>query len=164
MVVVSWFRMTSLHLDSRNKSGFYTLLEDEMFGKGLTNIGQHNTDSKISTVIRSYGALWYNFENQTVRMYLYETRGNVLPKLGPLNMNLKPKLSADQLKKLPPPDIQHAFAEDDGTIRDTVLMWTSFKPLFHVYDDVNCMKLAKVTHCFEDTKTAFDFHVLIQRS
>ena len=155
----------SNQLDSRNASGFYTLLEDEMFGKGLTNIGEHNTKCKKSVIIRSFGSIWYNFETegQTVRMYLYEFRNAKPCNLSHIDRCLKQQLTSDKVNAFLPPNIQHSFAEDDGTIRDTVKMWTNVtEPLFYLDENLECIKLAKVTHLFQGTKTAFDFHVRIQ--
>ena len=152
--------MTSNHWDSRNPSGFYTLLEDEMFGKGKTNAGPAHRMSNTTKIIRRYGTLWENFHGQKVRMYLYEPLENndKAHKLVELEIKIKEQLL--DLSSLSHPKLQHNFAEDNGVIRDQLILWANSE-LFSINETIKCDKVIKIVHFEPDSKTAYDFHVRI---
>ena len=153
--------MTSNHWDSRNTSGFYTLLEDEMFGKGKTNAGPAHRMSNTTKIIRRYGTYWENFQNKNVRMYLYEPiEGNSgLRKLTEIEAAIKEQL--EDLSAFSAPKLQHNFAEDNGVIRDQLILWEAVE-LFKISDHIICDKIIKMVHFRSDRKTDFDFHVRIK--
>ena len=152
---------------SRNSSGFYTILEDEMFGKGLTNIGHHNIESKVSNIIRSYGSLWtesdaMDIPAERVHMYLYESRDHQLTNLNDIDSELRQLLTAEFLKKLPAPKLQHQFATEEGVVVDLLYIWDiEPEPLFQLKMGRNCVKLAQIIHFEPRARSKYDFHVKI---
>ena len=155
--------MTSNQWDNRASSGFYTLIEDEMFGKGRRNV---DTFRKYpNTIIRRYGSIWEPYEDAArVRMYLYEPVefGDNERDLLKVDNALKTILKSKVIKEWTNITLQHHFAEDDGTIRDFVQVWANNDtPLFQIDDKVVCVKLLRVIHFFEKSETPFDYHVKI---
>ena len=156
--------MTSNQWDSRCSSGFYTLIEDEMFGKGRKNC--ESVRLYTDTYIRRYGTIWEPFEDENrIRMYLYEpvTFGKAERDLLDVDKKLRTELSTEKVKKLDCINLQHHFAEDDGTIRDFVQVWefSNGQSLFSINENLDCIKLMRVTHFFKEAKTPFDYHVKI---
>ena len=148
--------------DNRSKtSGFYNIIDDEM-------IGRQSLDR-----IRRYGTFWHTEINDTeelIRLYFYERRalqesGRSLIKLTDC---FKKLIDNDFTKDLPAPMIQQNFAEDDGTIRDQVIIWDLSDPhhALKLYDSFVCVKLTRVHHIlqYEATNTAkFDYHALLEQ-
>lgn len=154
--------MTSNHYDNRNLSGFYTLLEDEMFGPGKTNpilwAGPAHRMTNTTSIIRRYGSIWDDFLGNKVRMFLYEPIEieSGFRQLADLDKQIHEILKSDDF--LPSPKLQHNFAEDSGVVRDQIIVWES-EELFKLNPDIICNKLIKVIHFTPRSYTAFDFHV-----
>ena len=166
--MVNFFRekvkMTSNHYDNRNPSGFYTLLEDEMFGVGKTNpilwAGPAHRMTNSTSIIRRYGSIWEDFLGSKVRMFLYEPIeiDSEFRQLSDLDKQIAELLKSHN--SLPNPKLQHNFAEDSGIVRDQIVVWESDE-LFKLNPDIVCNKLIKVLHFSPNSYTAFDFHVRI---
>ena len=150
--------MTTNHYDNRNLSGFYTLLEDEMFGVGKTNAGPAHRMSNTTSIIRRYGSIWDDFKGSKVRMFLYEPLEieSGSRNLADLDKQIREILHTDAF--LPHPKLQHNFAEDSGVVRDQIIVWESDE-LFKLKPEIVCNKLIKVLHFMPRSYTSYDFHV-----
>ena len=156
--------MTSNQWDNRATSGFYTFIEDQMFGPNRRNI--QSVRMYTNSIIRRYGAIWEPFEDENrVRMYLYEPVefGNDERNLLEVNSVLKLELATEKVKAMTCLTLQHHFAEDDGTIRDLVQVWEhpNKEPIFSITETIACDKFLRVTHFFDEARTPFDYHVRI---
>ena len=141
--------MTSNQWDNRSSSGFYTLIEDEMFGKGRKNL--ESVRLHTNQIIRRYGSIWEPFEDESrIRMYLYEpaTFGSAERNLLEIDELLKLELTTEKVKIFNCITMQHHFSEDDGTIRDLVQVWElpDKTALFSLTDKICCVKFIRVTH------------------
>ena len=146
-----------VHWDSRsNSTGFYQIIDDEMIGAPSLNR------------IRRYGTVWFH-ENEKYRMYLYESRsleetGRSIRKIE----NFFKEYVCDPLpEKLKPPYLHHNFAEDNGIIRDQVIMWKlNNTEMIHIYDQFYCVQITQVNHIIRhpSVQTAkIDFHFLVEQ-
>ena len=158
--------MTSNQWDSRSASGFYTLIEDEMFGKNCRN--PENYRSHPNQIIRRYGSIWEPFEDaERIRMYLYEPSNfdSDVRDLLAVDSELKTELLTDKVKKFDCLTLQHHFAENDGSIRDFIQVWSkpNNEAIFNLSNDVVCNKLLRVTHFYDKSETPFDYHVRISK-
>ena len=153
-------RMTSNHYDNRNLSGFYTLLEDEMFGKGKTNASPAHKLSNTATIIRRYGTIWDNFDTHKVRMYLYEPIEINSSSRNLVEISSIIRAELHRLDSFSAPTLQHNFAEDSGAVKDRMTVWES-DSLFSIKNEICCNKLIKLEHFASNSLTKFDFHVRI---
>ena len=147
--------------NKKANSGFYTLIEDEMFGVGIHNIDPSSFMSQRPNTIRSFGTIWNHFPGQKVRIYLYEPLTISVKNLTRIDNQLQAAFSLHQLDNLKAPTLQHNFAEDNGLIRDQVIVSKFEDNELLIGTEYFCTKLIKEIHFDHRATTDFDLHIKI---
>ena len=165
---VKLFRMNRNDTDHRKYwfgplkevSGFYTLIEDELFGPGKRYVyepayGQTNPP----TVIRCFGIIWDT--PIKVRMYLYTPTPYRFFNLETLSKAIETQCTQEFLSKLHAPYLQHNFAAEDGTVKDQVKFWKFEDNSLCFTDSIRCIKLVQERHLSAGSFSEYDLHVLV---
>ena len=147
----------------KEKSGFYTLIEDELFGPGKRYIYEPAYGlAKPATVIRNFGTIWDS--PIKVRMYLYTPTPNFQQlNLDILENSIKSTLTDKMIDDLPAPYLQHNFADADGNVKDQVRFWKFGGNEIMFTPTIRCIKLAQEIHVQRTpaNPSQYDIHVSI---